>query len=180
MQTTTAALVPVLSPGYDLGFDLRSGRLTIRNGGGDAFITTRDTYRIVGPGTVPVSGLATVDITYSLYAVQTCHEPNYVSGEVTVSEGVSTERWFQEANCLRGYFGETQRLHLPITHVPGEPFTLAYDVRTSGSFTYASIEVSFGFSNLPQGYEIQSCQQFAYAPVATARKSWSAVKSFYR
>lgn len=179
VQTTTAArLLPVT--GYDVSFDLPTGRARLTLGGGDAFMTTRDTYRIVGPGTAPVSGLATLEITYSMYANQTCHEPNYVAGTVTVSEGAQSRSLFREANCVNGLFNQTERLHLPISHVPGEPFTLAYDLRGTGSFTTLSLDVQFGFSNLPPGYTVQSCQNFAYAPVATARSSWGAVKSYYR
>lgn|SRR5690242_9965651 len=72
------------------------------------------------------------------------------------------------------------RLEIAMAHSVGEHFPLSMVALTCSNGPQAVAQGSFGFTALPPGYSLQSCQGYAGAVVPTQRTSWGRLKAHYR
>jgi hypothetical protein len=188
-EFSTAAFRTAVDPNDDVGYDLRTGSMVCR-------VTTRsfaelrlhDAFQVVGPPGPALPFLVTLSITPNLtittFGPVDVHNCAYANTSATMVESADAA-WGASIECEGSLVTPPQRFHLPVSHVPGETFTIVFTLTlstnsTSSAAAAATAVASYGFTGLPAGYSVRSCQGYAYAPVPTRATSWGRLKSIYR
>src|SRR5262245_14204038 len=130
-------------------------------------VRVSDVYTLIGPGTSPVSFYALMQFHPTLPA------GGHYSAQLYVPGGPSG----QASDATDG------EIFLPLSMVPGEPFTLHADVEAYGDQSIqpvakvvAEATILFGTS---AGYSIVSCRNYD-VPLPARPTSWGGVKALYR
>ncbi|MEP7028853.1 MAG: hypothetical protein ABI960_09690, partial [Candidatus Eisenbacteria bacterium] len=69
---------------------------------------------------------------------------------------------------------------IDLAHIPGEPFLISFEFQVHGRGDPATVNSALSFTGLPAGYALQSCQDYAGAPVPAFARSWGSLKHTYR
>jgi hypothetical protein len=139
-----------------------------------------DAYDVTGvPAGTPVLLTAQLSVAGSLQTpggVITC----------AIQHGVDVQQSLHVVNAYQGWQPFSEFLQLPVTIVAGQPEPIEFVLsgrRTVGSRIDASgsqARASIGFTGLPAGATIVSCQGYSGAPVPARRPSWGRLKTIYR
>jgi hypothetical protein len=136
--------------------------------GGNAHVTSwfRDDYMLVGPGSDPISFLATLQVDGQVSG-STPGTFSTVGTGFLITAGPGTHHP-EPASKLLQYTGAVQDLvtillTLPLTMTPGDTVSLGYDLLLSGTFgallDFGST-VTLAFEGLPSGTFLRSTQGF--------------------
>lgn len=142
-----------------------------------AHVTTDDVYRLVGP---PTSALISFSADLRAHGQGSSYYCTSASGSASLQSGASQQTaTFRSSGC-RGE-GVDKTLSLPQLRSVGESFHLIMDVVASVSAgASAAMDGSLGFSGLPPGYAIESCQGYFSNPTPSRPWSWGRLKLRYR
>ena len=182
----------------DASYDLIRGTFMVRfqtpagggDGQGEVAVGAVDQYRVAGlaPGT-PLVFSAELDVSLSAYPFL-CQSPGHPiasSASATLKEGDSNQSSASittpvtcSATCCAQATYVTRTLRVTVTRSVGEPFTLHFDLASSGRGSGQGFG-QLRFSGLPSGAFVVSCQGYRQ-DFATAAKemSWGGLKLFYR
>ncbi len=127
----------------------------------ETWLRTQDDFVIVGPASaIPIAAIFTGSLHRS--------EVRLSSGAVMVSMSADGS--------------PTQSLRLDLRKLPGEHFLLGIFASGSGIPDQGTSRArgNLGFTALPPGYSLVSCQGYAALPVATRATRWWRLKQLYR
>lgn len=125
----------------------------------DAFIQANDDFVINGP-----LGGGSITIT----AVLNCTTLN--CGWATLFSGAIRDSLPREHS----------RLEITLQHPVGEHFPIGMYAFACSAGYNSFITGTLGFTALPPGYSLRSCQGYSALPVATQSMSWGRLKTYYR
>ncbi len=152
-----------------LSYDLTAGQIGIRtfstsHEGYTNLLTTRDEFVVDGPANAPAVSFSAILSVSGLYGI----------GLARLTVGSQSEEvWFTGAT--------PSQLQLFLTRNVGEPFIVEmYGEGHASPLNPSEFRGALGFTALPAGFSLRSCQGYASQPVATRATSWGRVKQFYR
>lgn len=193
VTTTDAAAIDTVEadlriPGNpQIIFNLASGFLQLyTDGTGFAtFVRVRDSYDLAGvaPGT-PATITAELSVSGVVATANSCGPTCGVTFVATIRSGVESQRY-------QATFGETVNngtspfsgvVRLVVPFAAGQPRVVEFELWAQVGFGGHPIlgQAEIGFTGLPPGAAIVSCQGFGGTQVPVHRTSWGEVKTIYR
>jgi hypothetical protein len=157
-----------------------------------ALVSAVDQYRVVGVSAgTPLVFSAQLDVSLDAFGSDCPPPPGYLaatSASATLREGDSNQSSAQittPVTCMPwGCCAQPKSLRtglqVVVTRAAGDPFTLHFDLTTSG-FGSGDGSGQLHFSGLPPGASVVSCQGYEQDfPTAAKRTSWGRLKTVYR
>jgi len=158
---------------------------------GGASVAAVDQYRVMGvPAATPLAFSAELDanLNVSGYDCQSPGFPVSVSASATLREGDSNQSSASittPVTCSGGHCCALAKslqtgLRVVVTRSAGDPFTLHFDLATSGRGA-GDVSGQLHFSGLPPGASVVSCQGYHQDfPTGAKGISWGRLKTTYR